>query len=172
MRKKLNSQRGLTLVEMLCAVLILLLLSLMLNTGLNMAMRSYRKLTAEAETQLLLNTLVDAIADELRYARDVTAGGGTVTYNNGRTITCPDGKVLVAGQPLLPDEKEEGKGGGVYHGENYRVDKDKMEIQYDGKELFTLKLKVIWTQGDVSAETPDEGVIIRCLNPKKGGTPP
>ena len=163
MRKKLNGQGGFTLVEMLCAVLILILLSLMLNTGLNMALQSYRKLTAEAETQLLLNTLTDAIAGELRYARDVTVGSGTVSYNGGRTLSCSGGKVLVNDQSLLPTEKD-GKGG-AYHGGIYQV--GSMEIAYDGAEsLFTLELKIDWTQGDISAETPDGGVVIRCLNPK------
>ena len=64
MRKKLDSSGGFTLVEMLCAVAILTLLCLMLGTGMQAAMETYREITAESETQLLLNTLVDANADD------------------------------------------------------------------------------------------------------------
>ena len=42
MRSKLKDNSGLTLVEMMCAVLILVLLSLMLNSGLSMAIKTYQ----------------------------------------------------------------------------------------------------------------------------------
>ena len=86
MKRKLKSSRGLSLVETLCAVLILILLGLMVNTGLNMALNSYREITAQAEAELLLSTLADALADDLRYARDVkveTVDGKEVfSYNS------------------------------------------------------------------------------------------
>ena len=68
MRKKLRSRRGMTLVEMLAASVVLILLGLMLHTGLLMAQRSSRTLTGEAENQLLLSTLSDLLSNELRYA--------------------------------------------------------------------------------------------------------
>ena len=73
MRKKLNSESGLTLVEMLCATVILVLLTLLLGTGTLMAMNTYETIAAQNEVELLLSTAVDALTDELRYARDVTA---------------------------------------------------------------------------------------------------
>lgn len=173
MREKLNDTGGLTVVEMLCAVIVLVLLCLMLNTGLHMAMQSYRRITAASETQLLLNTLVDAIADELRYAHQVDADpDGNLTYNDNSSLTISGGQVLAGGRELVPKEKN-GKGG-AYHGGTYQA----MEIEgreflsYDpGTACFTLHLKVTWTGGDISAETPEEGVTIRCLNPpKKEGT--
>ena len=68
MRKKLKSQRGLTLVETLCAVVILILLGLILNAGLQLSVRAYDDMTAETETELLLSTAADALADVLRFA--------------------------------------------------------------------------------------------------------
>ena len=50
MRRKVKDNSGLTLVEMMCAVLILVLLSLMLNSGLSMAIKTYQGVTAESET--------------------------------------------------------------------------------------------------------------------------
>jgi len=163
MREKLKDSGGVTLVEMLCAVVILILLGLMLNTGLQMAVKSYREITAESETQLLLNSLVDAIAGELRCAHEVTGSGAGFTYNGGRSLSLSDGQVVVDGQQLLPTDKN-GKGG-AYHGGAYRV--TEMNITYDKDEsCFTITdLRVEWKNGNISAETPAEGVFIRCLNP-------
>ena len=52
MKKKLKSSAGFSLVEMLCAVAVLMLLCVMLNSGLSAAMKTYYDLTAEAETPL------------------------------------------------------------------------------------------------------------------------
>ena len=96
MRKKLKDTSGLTMVEMLCAVLILILLVLMINTGIHMAIRNYYSLTSESETDLLLSSLTDSLADKLRYAvvtkETVTdeSGASTVKYTlfmGGEKIT-------------------------------------------------------------------------------------
>ena len=101
-RKKLKDIGGLTMVEMLCAVIILVLLVLMMNTGMHMAVRNYYSLTSESETELLLSSLTDALADKLRYAvlmretETVDAGGTSmqkVTYNlfmGGEKIQLPN----------------------------------------------------------------------------------
>ena len=72
MKRKINSEAGFTLVEMLAAVVILVMLSLMLGTGLQMTMDSYQKITAQSEVDLLASTAVNALADDLRFARDVS----------------------------------------------------------------------------------------------------
>lgn len=79
---KLQEEKGLTLVEMLCATLILVLLSLLVGSGLNMAADSYRDMVLQSEMKLLLSTLSNALADELRYADDVSSNeavGGVLT---------------------------------------------------------------------------------------------
>ena len=84
MRKKLSRSEGLTLVEMLAAVVILVLLGLILNAGLHMALNSYRTMCAQSETELLLSTLLNTLADDLRYASDVEPVGDVVRYKIGR----------------------------------------------------------------------------------------
>ena len=69
LRNKLRARRGMTVIETLAAALVLILLGLMLHTGLLLARQSYDDMTSEAETQLLLSTLTDALSGELRYAR-------------------------------------------------------------------------------------------------------
>lgn len=167
MRKKLRGSSGFTLVETLCAVAILVLFCLMLGTGMQAAMKTYREITARSETQLLLNTLVNAISDELRYACEPSADGDGIldTYNGGcKLALSADGRILVGGRDLLPPGKN-GRGG-AYHGGTYQA--DDLEIKYDrDTACFTLKLKVVWKDRDISAETPEDGVAIRCLNPSE-----
>lgn len=76
MARKWKDSRGFTLVETLCAVAILVMLGLLINTGLHLAMRSYRDLTAQSELELLAASLSDALADELRYAQRMKTGEG------------------------------------------------------------------------------------------------
>ena len=71
MMKKIKSEAGFTLVEMVAAVVVLVLLALMVGTGINMAMHAYETVVAQSEAELLLSTAVDALADDLRYAWNV-----------------------------------------------------------------------------------------------------
>ena len=184
MKKKLKDSAGFSLVEMLCAVVILVLLCLMLNSGLSVAVKSYFDITAESETQLLLNSLTNAIAGELRYAYEVTGTGDSFTYNGGLSLDWSSGQVLVmdgagGATELLPKEKEDTGKGGAYRDGSYAVehleitptaeknDKDEITGYY-----FTLHLKVKNASRGISAETPENGIVIRCLNPPKGETPP
>lgn len=171
MRKKLNSESGLTLVEMLCAVAILVLLVLMLSTGMQMALHAYRDIVAQSEADLLLSTAMDALADDLRYARDVTTGAdgrlsGYTSDSFGEGVRLDvdtDGQIKAYkgaedkdGMRLLPT--------GAYGlNEAYRVDKEKMSIQYV-EPNFTITLRVVTKDERISAET---SVTVRCLNAKK-----
>lgn len=168
MRKKLRDSAGFTLMETLCAAAVLALLCLMLNSGLSVAMKTYYDMTAEAETQLLLNSVTNAIAGELRYAHQVT-GDADPTYNDGCRITLNGGQVYVKdGQELLPKEKS--GGGGAYKNGEYTVSTvEGAPLVFYADGCFTLKLKVTSKTSGISAQTPEEGVVIRCLNPPKEG---
>lgn len=171
MRRKLAGQEGLTLVEVLAAVVILVLLGLILNAGMQMAVNSYRVMIAQSETELLLSTLADTLADDLRYAEDVVASGGKLdsyysdSYGEDTTLELNNtendpnkGKVYAnsGGKKLrvLPD--------GAY-GLNGRYEVEQMDITYE-KGCFTLKLKVKEKDSTIHAETE---LTVRCLNAKK-----
>lgn len=88
LRGKLADSGGLTLVEMLCATLILALLCVMVSTGLAMAAHQYRMLTAEAETELLVDTIVSALADRLRDSTlSIDAATGAYSHSMGKITT-------------------------------------------------------------------------------------
>lgn len=177
MRRKWSETAGLTLVEMLCAVAILILLGLLLNTGLQMAVKSYRNITAASETQLLLSTAVDALTDELRYAQDAVQVGETAVFTSdsfgpGTSFTCSGEGQLVTnnGGRLLPP--------GAYRRGAYEIVApdgvtSAPSVSYDKDSwTFTIRLRVQETGGGVCAETPAEGVTVRCLNPPKEETAP
>lgn len=158
MRRKLKKQAGLTLVEMLCAVVILILLGLMLNTGMQMAVRSYRELIADSETQLLLSTLADALSDDLRYAQEIETdlNGNLISYQDasGGVVSLtigPDGQARAGGKRVLPP--------GAYGKGAYVV--KTMDISF-AEGCFTVLLEVGEEAGSISAETT---LTVRCLNP-------
>jgi len=86
-RKKLNSNRGFTLAETLLAVLILLLVSTIVATGMPAAKNAYEKIIVAANAQVLLSTSATALRDELGTAWDVKVEDDkkTVTYNSSDT---------------------------------------------------------------------------------------
>jgi prepilin-type N-terminal cleavage/methylation domain-containing protein len=156
MRRKLADESGFTLVELLAAVVILMLLGLILNSGLQMAVHSYQTMTAQSETELLLSTLADAVTDELRYADDVTEQNGVITYTSasfgeGISLTVSDGQAVAGGKKLLPD--------GAYGKGRYVV--DVLEISY-AEPNFKVHLEVKEKDGTISAAAD---LTVGCLNP-------
>jgi len=166
-KRKLRSAGGLTLVEMLCAVVILVLLCLMMNTGIQLAVNSYQDETAESETQLLLSTLTDALSDKLRYAV-VTGDEGSLKSSLSEVGVNEDGRVTVDGQELLP--------AGVYRHGKYVAAKAEVEAKEDASGCyFTVALEVREASGGEHAISAETELTVRCLTPQKSseeGTTP
>lgn len=76
--KKLGRTAGMTLMETLVALLLLGMMSGIMLVGVNSAAKTYRQSVAVSEVQTAASTLMQVLANELRYAQDVTVGG----YNN------------------------------------------------------------------------------------------
>ena len=186
MRRKVKDNSGLTLVEMMCAVLILVLLSLMLNSGLSMAIKTYQGITAESETQLLLSSLSDALADKLRYCVVYVDDAGNYHSSSIGEVQAAGGKIVVHGpdtgaaKSFLPDGAY-GNPDGFYKG-NYQVrmvsaapggaDSATLRETYQkDTNSFTVRLTV----KDVNLNiTKTRELTVRCLNPPKEAaeTPP
>lgn len=178
MARKWKDSRGLTLVETLCAVAILILLGLLINTGLHLAVRSYQDITAQEELELLAASLSDVLADELRYAKFLkTDGDGNLQryhserYNGEKRYT-----ELSIGKGSEEDKKNKGQ----LYANNYRVlpsgaygsegayvigtndGTSGLKITYDeGTGLFTVDLTVKQAEGELSAKAH---FTVRCLN--------
>ena len=158
LRQKLKNSRGLTLVEMMAASAILILLALMLHTGLIMAQDSYNKMTSESESQLLLSTLTDLLAHELRYARDVDT---SVNYGRHTTLSLnAETKQLEAsGRQMLSS--------GAYGNGAYQIETCSITYTED-TGLFHVQLKV----AGPSSIANEAEFFVRCLNAEggEGGT--
>ena len=72
--KKLRNQRGLTMVELLATVVIVLLFSGLAAVGADAGVRSFRTSMADSQAQELCSTLTTALSDKLRYCTVDTAG--------------------------------------------------------------------------------------------------
>lgn len=105
--KKLRNQNGLTLTEMLCTVIIVLLFSSLVAVGANAAVRSFRISMADSQAQELCSTLTTAISDKLRYCSveaDNTVfiqGVGYVEATADKIFTADSGQVYLGGKKFL-----------------------------------------------------------------------
>lgn len=186
MRKKLREKAGLTMVEMLAATVVLALLALMLNTGLQMVMNTYQTMIAQSEVELLLSTAVDTLADDLRYAWDVKSGNSILgsctdfTYNSDSYGK--DTQLYLAGGQIIANGKDSSgikqnyrvlSTGAYGSGENVTYKEYEIRpvagrtniVTYDaGTGIFTIHMTVSADDGKISASTPPEGVTVRCLN--------
>lgn len=86
MRKKCSSSRGMTLMEILCAIAVLGLLTGAIAFALPSTVRTYQSITTGSEASVLLSTLNTALSEELRYASDihVTEAGALEQYSSER----------------------------------------------------------------------------------------
>ena len=106
--KRLRNQNGLTLTEMLCTVIIVLLFSSLVAVGANAAVRSFRISMADSQAQELCSTLTTAISDKLRYCTVETdavfiQGVGYVyrPANEIFTVKSDSGQVYLGGEKFL-----------------------------------------------------------------------
>lgn len=63
---KQKKKAGLTMVELLCALAVLLLVAACMVVGVSLAIRSYDRSLASSEAQVLCATLQTTVSDELR----------------------------------------------------------------------------------------------------------
>ena len=137
--KKLRNQNGLTLTEMLCTVIIVLLFSSLVAVGANAAVRSFRISMADSQAQELCSTLTTAISDKLRYCTvedDNTVfiqGVGYVEAAADKIFTVNDrGQVYLGGKKFL---------GAYAYPEGLKVQGS--SVKYDGtKRIFTVAFQI------------------------------
>ena len=85
-KRKLKNRSGFTLAETLLAVLILLLVSGIVASGIPAAKNAYLKVIVGANAQALASTTVNALKDELTSAWDVQKClDGSITYFSANT---------------------------------------------------------------------------------------
>ena len=137
---KLRDQKGLTMVELLVTVVIVLLFSGLVAVGADAGVRSFRTSMADAQAQELCSTLTTAISDKLRYCTvetDNTVFIQGVGYVKGPaneifTVNSDSGQVYLGGKKFL----------GTYaYPEGLKV--KEFSVEYDGtKGIFTVAFQI------------------------------
>ncbi len=82
MKKKLRASRGMTLTELLVALLIVGLIGVALTTGVSSAAKVYRDATRLYEAETLCGTILTALEDEFRFSQNITTAAGTTTVQS------------------------------------------------------------------------------------------
>ena len=82
MKKKVKNKHGFTLAETLLAVLILMLVSTIVATGIPAAKNAYEKVVLASNAEALFSTAITSLRNELGTARNIEIDGTTITYYN------------------------------------------------------------------------------------------
>lgn len=159
---KLRDRRGFTLTEMLCAVLIVVLISALLVVGIRFAGRTYNSSMKLSEAQELCSTLTSIISDKLRFCGTVTQsedGGltqifiqnvGNVEGEGEAFQLSEDGQVMLGSTKLLSS---------AAYPRGLRV-RD-VSLRYDSASgIFTVALQV----GTVDSTLAETDFEVRRLN--------
>ena len=81
LKSKLHSKNGMTIGELLVAVLILLLATGLLVGGVSFAARNFEKSFSKSQANVLQSTLKEAINGELRYTTTIYVNNPSKTAN-------------------------------------------------------------------------------------------
>ena len=68
---RLRNNKGMSIVELLSAIAVMLVVTVVLVTGVRLGVKAYTKSVSMSEAQILCTTLTTAVSDELRYAGTV-----------------------------------------------------------------------------------------------------
>jgi len=109
MGKKLRARAGMTLTELLVALLIVSMIGLVLTLGVNSAVKVYRDATRMYEAETLCGTILTYLEDEFRFGQNLRADGDTavidsVSFGSGAQVSLDGGKVTLGGFQLLADK--------------------------------------------------------------------
>ena len=85
--RKIKNSAGFTLAEMLLAVMILLMASAIVATGIPSARNAYEKFVLASNAELLLSTAMNELRNELGTATGIEVTGNVITYTNSFTGT-------------------------------------------------------------------------------------
>ena len=88
--KKLTNKAGLTLIEMMVALLIMVFLVLGMGVGMDAGSRIYQDAVFESDSATLASTLNTSLGDILRYSREICENDGVLENYNGDYIVEED----------------------------------------------------------------------------------
>lgn len=110
--KKIKNRKAFTLVEMLCVIIVIVLMTAVFAAAINLAVESYDNSVMRSENELLTSTLMTVISDELRYAGNtrVDAAGQISSIFSQKFgslsggFSLSDGRIMLGEHALLADK--------------------------------------------------------------------
>lgn len=99
--KKLKSRGGFSLAEMLVAMLILTMMSMVACMGISTAMEDRAKAITVADAQAVASTAAQAVSDQVRYGRISQVGSDYIeltssTYGSKVKLRLEDGRLVAS----------------------------------------------------------------------------
>ena len=85
-KKLLYDQSGISLVEILVGMAIMLIIIVPISSSLNSGIKAYQYNMSQARNTSSTRELLNAISDELRYAKDVSIVTNTIPVNITYTV--------------------------------------------------------------------------------------
>ena len=173
--KRMKNQSGFTLAETLMAVLILLLVSTIVATGIPVARNAYEKVILGANAQAMLSNAITNLRDELGTAwevndeKDASGGKTVISYFNANTGAKAKISLATTGYPAIQIQDyiplvddlihtTSTGGGNPVEGEAYHLVPDKntgLYVTYDSIELDRTKYIVIVNDLKVCKQSDD-----------------
>ena len=104
---KKRAKAGFTLVEMLCSVILVILVSIGLANGVQLAVENYTRSIIHSESQVLCETLTTAVSDKLRNCKEISPNADPIQFfsegvgQNSSFVTDEAGHVLLGNQAQL-----------------------------------------------------------------------
>lgn len=104
---KKRAKAGFTLVEMLCSVILVILVSIGLANGVQLAVENYTRSIIHSESQVLCETLTTAVSDKLRNCKEISPDAKPIQFfsegvgKNSSFATDEAGHVLLGNQAQL-----------------------------------------------------------------------
>lgn len=167
-KRRLKSEAGVSLGEMLTAVLIMSLLTLAVSAGVGTAVKVYRTEKEHSESRMLAGSILLAMTEELRYGSNlkISEDGSEVRYDSAAygydTVMKIDqeGKLVLLygdGQVACPfDEK-------TYMGYRLQTAEERALFRLTG-DGAAVELSYDVCDGGGRIKASLEGVAIRLLN--------
>ena len=178
--KKLRSRSGMTLTEMLCALVVLMLISALLAVGVRFGVQTYRTSMADSQAQVLCSTVTAAIEDKLRYCGKVSTeeNGKLFIQGIGSVSGNDDGgffSVNTDGQIVLDETGEKKLLGAKSYPRGLKIGEDLSVTFAETSGIFHVKFKVTDTAGTTLASAEFDvkrinGVSAEPSDGQAGGT--
>lgn len=165
-------KKGFTLVELLCTIVILLLVSAAVNVGIHLAVQNYASSITNSEAHVLCGTVGDLVCDELRFGSNLTweKEGLIFTSRNiaSRKFVVEDGQVSLSYSDAALEKDSTLKPEKLLPSKAYpnglSVDLT-LTLTQNGTDIVSVQVVVRDSKGNVQAERITE---IKSLNQQPG----